>query len=174
MSRAGISAGYLGPAPGGVVTTAFPLTAINGNVDCQQFREYQRRWRATESARLQLWNWRHFCKRISPERLNALECRQYQRPATGSVSAALNYGSGNIRISTAVGNLLSIPPVLASQQSNKAPSTPGFVVPSTTRSPYWLSVLLIGANPRQATAANDPAAGILAGYNPNNSNVLGQ
>ena len=34
---AGISAGYLGPAPGGVVTTTYPLTAIHGDVVVNNF-----------------------------------------------------------------------------------------------------------------------------------------
>src|SRR5260370_19719853 len=54
---------------------------------------------------------------------------------------------------------------------NRAPSSGSFVVPSTSE----ISVLAFGTinsgSIPTATVANDPAAGILAGYNPNNANT---
>ena len=60
-------------------------------------------------------------------------------PGFGIGIAALNYGSGNIRVSTAAGTAInSASSGIAAV--NRAPSTPGFVVPSTSE----ISVLAFG------------------------------
>ena len=164
---AGIIAGYLGPAPGGVVTTTFPLTAINGDVVVNNFANIN----AAGGDGIRAYNYGIgdvFVNDLAGT-ITALNVGS-STPGFGIGIAALNYGSGNIRVSTAAGTAInSASSGIAAV--NKAPSTPGFVVPSTSE----VSVLAFGTihsgQIPTATAANDPAAGILAGYNPNNSNV---
>jgi len=89
-------------------------------------------------------------------------------PGLGNGIVATNYGSGNVRVATAAGTSI------ASGASgivaiNRAPSSGSFVVPSTSEA----SVLAFGTitSGTILTGSGDPAAGILAGYNPANANT---
>jgi hypothetical protein len=80
---------------------------------------------------------------------------------------ATNYGSGNVRVATAAGTSI------ASGSSgivaiNKAPSSGSFVVPSASEASVLAFGTIVSGTIPTATVANDPAAGILAGYNPAN------
>ena len=87
---------------------------------------------------------------------------------------AQNYGPGNVRVTTSAGTTITSggSGIAALNKAISAdPANPSVVVPSTSE----VSVLAFGTihsgTIPTATVANDPAAGILAGYNPNNANT---
>ena len=87
---------------------------------------------------------------------------------------AQTYGPGNVRVTTSAGTTITSggSGIAALNKAISAdPANPPVVVPSTSE----VSVLAFGTihsgTIPTATVANDPAAGILAGYNPNNTNT---
>ena len=82
---------------------------------------------------------------------------------------ANNYGSGDVRISTAATTVINSDGT-GIAAINKAVSGPSFTVPSTSE----ISVLALGTihSGTITTGSGLPPAGILASYNPNNTNTV--
>jgi Ca2+-binding RTX toxin-like protein len=161
---AGILAGYLG---GNVVPTTFPLTAINGDVVVNNSANITAA--GGDGIRAYTYGIGDVTINELAGTITALDVGS-STPGFGIGIVATNQGSGDIHISTAAGTVIN------SGSSgiaavNRAPSSGSFIVPSTSE----ISVLALGTihsgSIPTATVANDPAAGILAGYNPNNANT---
>jgi hypothetical protein len=164
---AGILAGYLSGNGSPVVPTTFPLTDINGEVVVNNFATIN----AAGGDGIRAYNYGIGDVTVNDfaGTITALDVGS-STPGLGIGIAAFNYGSGDIHISTSSGTSInSASSGIAAV--NKAPSSGSFVVPSTSE----ISVLAFGTinsgSIPTATVANDPAAGILAGYNPNNSDT---
>ena len=163
---AGITAGYLG---GGVIPTTFPLAAINGDVVVNNFANIN----AAAGDGIRAFTFGIGDVTINDE---AGSIRLGVGASTAGYEAGINAsndGSGNIDISTAVGILIdSTNGGSGIMALNKAPAPwPGstFSVPASSH----VSVLAYGSieSGSVLTGSNDPAAGILAGYNPNNTDT---
>ncbi len=166
---AGILAGYLG---GTTIQTNFPLTGLFGEVDVNNFATID----AAAGDGIRAYNFG-----IGDIEVNdfAGSITLHGQILTGNTSLqngfqtginATNGGSGNIDVMTAAGT--SIDSSLAGSgivAINKAPGGPAgnpFVVPATSH----VSVIAHGTilSGTDLTGSGDVAAGILAGYNPNN------
>ena len=162
---AGISAGYLGPAPGGVVTTTYPLTDIHGDVVVNSSADII----ADSGDGIRAYDYGIgdvFVNALGGT-ITALDAGS-STPGLGNGIVATNYGSGNVGVATAAGTSITsgASGIVA---INRAPSSGSFVVPSTSEA----SVLAFGTitSGTILTGSGDPAAGILAGYNPANANT---
>ena len=162
---AGISAGYLGPAPGGVVTTTYPLTDVHGDVVVNSSANITAD--AGDGIRVFDYGIGDILVNVLGGTITALDVGS-STPGLGNGIAASNYGSGNVRVATAAGTSINsgASGIVA---VNKAPSSGPFVVPSTSET----SVLAFGTivSGSVLTGSGDPAAGILAGYNPANADA---
>ena len=162
---AGIAAGYLGPVPNGVITPLFPLTEINGDVVVNNSATIN----ADSGDGIRAFNYG-----IGDVTVNdfAGTITTHASPVNGFGAgiSATNNGTGNILVSTSAGTTIN------SAGSgigalNKAPDpTSSTIVPSTSK----VSVTAFGTinSGTILTGSGDPAAGILAGYNPNNADAL--
>ena len=170
---AGIIAGYLG---GSTDPTTFPLTGLNGNVVVNNFANIN----PAAGDGIRAFNYGIGNVTVNDEAGSIT--LGGANPVNGYEDgiSATNEGSGNINVTTATGILINSrnggSGIVA---VNKAPAPwPGssFSIPSTSQ----ISVLAYGTieSGIVLTGAGDPAAGILAGYNPNltdtpDSNIQG-
>ncbi|QDW47974.1 hypothetical protein FFI89_032165 [Bradyrhizobium sp. KBS0727] len=87
---------------------------------------------------------------------------------------AQNYGPGNVRVTTSAGTIITSGGsgiAAVNKATSVDPANSPVVVPSMSEvSVLALGTIHSGTIPT-ATVASDPAAGILAGYNPNNTNT---
>ncbi|WP_456765740.1 Ig-like domain-containing protein [Bradyrhizobium sp. USDA 3650] len=159
---AGVIAGYLG---GTAIPASFPLTTLYGDVTVNNTANIVAA--AGDGIRAYTFGIGDVTVNDLAGSITALGGSSPTNGFGAGVSAN-NYGSGNISISTAVGNVIN------SGSSgiaaiNKAPSSGSFVVPSTSMiSILSYASISSGSIP---TAAGDAPAGILASYNPNVANV---
>ncbi len=159
---AGILAGYLG---GTIVPTTFPLTTINGDVVVNNSANIIAA--AGDGIRAYTYGIGDVTVIDLAGTITALGGPSPTNGFGIGISAN-NQGSGDIHVSTLAGTLINsggsgIAAV------NRAPSSGSFVVPSTSE----VSVLAFGTinSGTILTGAGDPPAGILASYNPNNSDT---
>ncbi|UFW44943.1 Ig-like domain-containing protein [Bradyrhizobium sp. WSM471] len=159
---AGVIAGYLG---GTAIPASFPLTTLYGDVTVNNTANIVAA--AGDGIRAYTFGIGDVTVNDLAGSITALGGSSPTNGFGAGISAN-NYGSGNISISTAVGNVIN------SGSSgiaaiNKAPSSGSFVVPSTSMiSILSYASISSGSIP---TAAGDAPAGILASYNPNVANV---
>lgn len=162
----GITAGYLGP---GGIPTVFPLTALNGDVVVNNFANIN----AAAGDGIRAYTFGIGDVTIKDEAGSIILGVGASTAGYEAGINASNDGSGNIDISTAVGILINSRNGGSGIMAlNKAPAPwPGstFSVPASSH----VSVLAYGTieSGSVLTGSNDPAAGILAGYNPNNTNT---
>ena len=162
---AGISAGYLGPAPGGVVTTTFPLTAINGEVVVNNSANIN----AASGDGIRAFNFGIGNVTVN-EFAGTITTHASPVNGYGIGISATNNGTGDIHVTTSAGTTInSIATGIAAVNKAMDPTSTA-VVPSTA----VVSVLAFGtinSGNTVLTGSGDPAAGILAGYNPNNADA---
>jgi hypothetical protein len=169
----GVVAGYLG---GAVIPTTFPLTSINGDVVVNNFANIN----AAAGDGIRAFNYGIGGVTVRDEAGSITLAGN--NPTSGYEIGinATNDGSGSIDVSTVAGILIdSRNGSSGIVAMNKAPAPSpgsGFSVPSTSH----VSVLAYGTieSGTVLSGSGDPAAGILAGYNPNltdttNDNVHG-
>ena len=173
---AGISAGYLGPAPGGVITTAFPLAAINGDVVVNNFGNIT----AASGDGIRAFNYG-----IGDVTVNDFAGTIIAQGGPNTTAGygdginASNEGTGSINVTTAEGTVIDAHLAgsgIAAINKAPAPSTSSVVIPSTSEISVSAHGTILSGSIQ--TLSGDPAAGILAGYNPNasdlvNSNIAG-
>jgi large repetitive protein len=164
----GILAGYLGDS---TIPTAFPLTSLNGNVVVNNFANIN----ASAGDGIRAFNFGIGNVTVNDEAGSII--LGGSDPINGYEDGinATNEGSGNIHVSTAAGIVIdSIDGGSGIVALNKAPApSPGsaFSIPSTS----FVSVLAYGtieSGNAVLTGSGDPAAGILAGYDPNNTDTV--
>jgi hypothetical protein len=160
---AGIVAGYLGP--NGIPTT-FPLDTVFGNVVVNNTATIN----AASGDGVRAYTFGIGDVTIHDVG-GKIAAPGGQTPVNGYGIglSAHNYGSGNITISTT--DTTSITSGGSGISAlNKAVSSPSFTVPSTS----LISVVAFGSiqSGTIATGSGDVAAGILAGYNPNNLDTV--
>jgi large repetitive protein len=164
----GILAGYLGDS---TIPTAFPLTSLNGNVVVNNFANIN----AAAGDGIRAFNFGIGNVTVNDEAGSII--LGGSDPINGYEDGinATNEGSGNIHVSTAAGIVIdSIDGGSGIVALNKAPApSPGsaFSIPSTS----FVSVLAYGtieSGNAVLTGSGDPAAGILAGYDPNNTDTV--
>jgi hypothetical protein len=164
----GILAGYLGDS---TIPTAFPLTSLNGNVVVNNFANIN----AAAGDGIRAFNFGIGNVTVNDKAGSII--LGGSDPTNGYEDGinATNEGSGNIDVSTAAGIVIdSIDGGSGIVALNKAPApSPGstFSIPSTS----FVSVLAYGtieSGNAVLTGSGDPAAGILAGYDPNNTDTV--
>jgi hypothetical protein len=160
---AGILAGYLG---GSGIPASFPLTDLHGNVIVNSTATINAA--AGDGIRAYTYGIGDVIVNDLAGTITALEGAS---PPNGSGVgiAANNFGSGNIHVSTAAGTIINAGGS-GIAAVNKAASNASFAVPATSE----VSVLSYGTinSGTIATGSGQPPAGILAAYNPNNSNTV--
>ncbi|WP_079566273.1 Ig-like domain-containing protein [Bradyrhizobium erythrophlei] len=169
---AGIAASYLG---GGTLPTTFPLTAINGDVVVNNFANITAA--AGDGIRAFTYGIGNVTVNDFAGTITALDVGTPTdgngvRNGYGIGINANNEGTGDIHVSTVAGTVIhSGGSGIAAVNMAPAPSTSLISVPSSSE----ISVLAYGTinsgTIPTAAANSDPAAGILAGYNPNNSDT---
>jgi large repetitive protein len=173
---AGITAGYLGPAPGGVITTTFPLTAINGDVVVNNFGNIT----AASGDGIRAFNYGIGDVTVNDDAGTIIAQGGTNTTAGyGDGINASNEGTGNIYVTTADGTVIDTHLAgsgIAAINKAPAPSTSSVDIPSTSEISVSAHGTILSGSIQ--TLSGDPAAGILAGYNPNssdlaNSNVAG-
>ena len=164
---AGILAGYLG---GSTNPTSFPLTSLNGNVVVNNFANIN----AASGDGIRAFNYGIGNITVNDEAGSIILGGSNSTNAYENGVSATNFGSGDIDVSTAAGIMInSINGGSGIVALNKAPAPwPGstFSIPSTSD----ISVLAYGtieSGNIVLTGSGDPAAGILAGYNPDNTDT---
>ncbi|MGZ5874122.1 MAG: beta strand repeat-containing protein [Bradyrhizobium sp.] len=169
-SPAGIIAGYLGPSPGGVVTTTFPLTGINGDVVVNNFGNIT----AASGDGIRAFNYGIGDVTVNDNAGTIIAQGGVNTTAGyGDGINASNEGTGDINVTTAAGTVidshLAASGIVAINKA-PAPSTSSVVIPATSEiSVSAHGTILSGA---MQTLSGDPAAGILAGYNPNSADLV--
>ena len=162
----GIVAGYLG---GSTIPTVFPLTALNGDVVVNNFATIN----AAGGDGIRAYNFGDGDVTVNDEAGSITLGGADPVNGYDVGIAASNSGTGSIDVSTVAGILIdSRNGGSGIAAVNKAPApSPGstVVVPSTSH----ISVLAYGTieSGTGLTGSGDPAAGIVAGYNPNNTDV---
>ena len=167
-SPAGISAGYFG-ASGSTTPTTFPLTTLNGNVVVNNFANIN----PAAGDGIRAFN--YGIGDITINDFSGTITLGGSNPVNGLANGISvgNFGSGNIDVSTSPGIVIdSRKGGSGIAALDKAPAPwPGssFAIPSTSH----ISVLAYGAikSGTVPTGSGDPAAGILAGYDPNNTDT---
>ncbi len=166
---AGITAGYLGPAPGGVVTTTFPLTAINGDVIVNNFGSIT----AASGDGIRAFNYGIGDVTVNDDAGTIIAQGGANTTAGyGDGINASNEGTGNIYVTTADGTVIDSHLAgsgIAAINKAPAPSTSSVIIPSTSEISVSAHGTILSGSIQ--TLSGDPAAGILAGYNPNLSDL---
>ena len=159
---AGISAGYLGPAPNGVITTLFPLTAINGDVVVNNSATIN----ADSGDGIRAFNYGIGDVTVN-EFAGTITTHASPVNGFGAGISATNNGTGNILVSTTSGTTINSAGSGIAALNKATDPTSSTIVPSTSE----VSVSASGTINSGAllSGSGDPAAGILAGYNSNNA-----
>ncbi len=164
---AGILAGYLG---GSVIPTSLPIS-VNGEVVVNNSANINAG--GGDGIRAYTYGIGNVTVNEFGGTITALDASSLTPAGYGIGIAANNYGSGDIHISMSAGTINAGGSGISAL--NRAVSTASFPsVPSTS----LVSVLAFGAinsgsiTTDTTTAVKDPAAGILAGYNPGNSDTI--
>jgi large repetitive protein len=163
----GIVAGYLG---GSTIPTIFPLTSLNGNVVVNNFANIN----AAAGDGIRAFNYGVGNVTVYDEVGSIILGGGNPTSGYENGISATNDGSGDTEVSTVAGVLIdSIDGGSGIVALNKAPApSPGstFSVPSTS----FVAVLAYGtieSGNAVLTGSGDPSAGILAGYDPNNTDI---
>jgi len=167
---AGIIAGYLG---GAAIPTTFPLTAINGDVVVNDFANITAA--AGDGIRAFTYGIGNVTVNDFAGTITALDVgtptdSNGVRNGYGIGINANNQGTGDILVTTATGIVInSGSSGISALNYAPAPSTNTFFVPSTSD----VTVIAHGTitSGTIPTLSGDPAAGILAGYNPGVTNT---
>jgi hypothetical protein len=162
----GITAGYLG---GSTIPTVFPLTALNGDVVVNNFATIN----AAGGDGIRAYNFGNGDVTVNDEAGSITLGGADPVNGYDVGIAASDSGTGSVNVTTVAGILIdSRNGGSGIAAINKAPApSPGsaVVVPPTSH----ISVLAYGTieSGTGLTGSGDPAAGIVAGYNPNNTDV---
>jgi len=162
----GITAGYLG---GSSIPTVFPLRGLNGDVVVNNFATIN----AAGGDGIRAYNYGNGDVTVNDEAGSITLGGADPLNGYDIGIAASNEGTGNIDVSTVAGILIDSrngSSGIAAVNKAPAPSPSStVVVPPTSH----ISVLAYGTIEcgTGLTGSGDPAAGIVAGYNPNNTDV---
>ncbi len=162
----GIVAGYLGPTPGGVITSTYPLTAIHGDVVVNNFANIN----ADSGDGIRAYNFGIGDVAVN-EFAGTITTHASPVNGFGNGITATNNGTGDIHVTTTAGIVINAA-ASGIAALNRAPDSADTttIVPSSA----VVSVLAFGTitSGTILSGSGDPAAGILAGYDPSNANTV--